>query len=535
MWVKNYGTQTANSVTGRLITHAAGVAVTDSVKSFGNVAGGDSARNAQGFGLTVATGLPNNYAIPCSVVCKDNLDSTWVSYVTLRVGAPSIAFVDKTVRDESGSRPNGKLDPGETAQLEVSIRNAGLGNAYNVRAVLRSGDTRLTVPDSTATYGTVLHDSLAVNTGDRFTLTANASIPPETPIACTLDIFADAGYQSQAVFTIIVGEIRAIDPQPDGPRTPALYYAYDEVDVDYDECPTFAWNEIRNRGTRLTLTDDQTVVVSIPPAFGPFRYYGQNYTQFSICGNGWVGLGSTTTSAYTNTALPTTAITVPAVFINWDDLYPPTGGGVWWYHDTAAHSFVVEWDSVAYYASRTSFEKCQVVFYDTTLAAADGNCEIALQYLTAVQPGASATAGIMDPSRAIFIQQFFDGAYTRGASPWVAGHVVKFTSDAPATGLAEGPVNFAMGARRLVAAPSVFRGQTRVNWQVRREGPVELTVFDAAGRSVRTLATGRMSAGTYALDWNGCDDADRNLAHGIYFIRLATEDGLTQVKTVLTR
>ncbi len=535
MWVKNYGTQTAQGVTGRLITRVAGVTVTDSIKSFGNIAGGDSARNAQGFGLTVATGLPNNYAIPCSVVCRDNQDSVWVSYVTLRVGAPSIAFVDKRVRDENGSRPNGKLDPGETADLEVSIRNAGLGHAYNVRATLRSGDPRLVVTDSAAAYGTILSDSTAVNTGDRFTLAASASIPPETPIACTLDIYADAGYYSRSVFTIIVGEIRVVDPMPDGPRQPALYWAYDEVDTDYDECPVFEWVEINNRGTRLTLSDDQTVVVPIPTAFGPFRFYGQDYTQLSICGNGWIGLGSTTVSAYSNTALPTSAITVPAVFANWDDLYPPTGNGVWHYHDAANNRFIVEWDSVAYYSSRTTFEKFQVIFYDTTRAAADGNCEITVQYLSAAQPGSSATLGMQDPTRTIFIQQVFDGAYTRGASPWVPGHAVKYTSDAPATGLEEGRIGFALGNRRLAAAPSVFREQTRINWQVRRDGPVELTVFDASGRAVRSLVSGRMTAGAYAMDWNGKDDAGQRLAHGIYFVRLTTEDGATRVKAVLTR
>ena len=61
----------------------------------------------------------------------------------------------------------------------------------------------------------------------------------------------------------------------------------------------------------------------------PFRYYGQNYTQVSICGNGWVAPGSTTVSAYTNTALPSDRDAAAMVCLNWDDLYPPTGGGVW--------------------------------------------------------------------------------------------------------------------------------------------------------------------------------------------------------------
>lgn len=534
MWVKNYGTQTAQSVNGRLITHAAGVMITDSIKGFGSIPGGDSSRNAQGFAMTVATGLPNNYPIPCSLVCRDNLDSIWVSYVTLRVGAPSISFVDKTVRDENSSRPNGKLDPGETADLEVTLRNGGLGNAYNVRAILRSGDARLTITDSMAAYGTVRRDSLSTNTGDRFTLAASASIPPETPIACTLDVYADAGYTERLVFTIVVGEIRTVDPMPDGPRQPALYWAYDEVDTGYDECPVYNWMEIRNLGTRLTLSDDQTVVINIPSAFGAFRFYGQNYTQLSICGNGWVGLGSTTVSAYSNTSLPSTTLP-PAFLANWDDLYPPTGGGVWWYHDTTNHCLIVEWDSVAYYSARTTFESFQIIFYDATRAARDGNCEVIFQYRTANQPGSSATVGMQDPSRTIFIQQLYDGSYTRGASTWIPGHAVKFTSDDPRTGLFDNPAIHSLYTGQLVAVPSVFRSTTSINWQVKREGPVELAVFDASGRNLCSLVRGRVTPGTYISKWNGTDDNGRPLGYGVYFIRLKSEDGTVKTKTILAR
>jgi hypothetical protein len=535
MWVKNYGTQTANSVTGRLITHTQGALITDSVKSFGNVAGGDSAENAQGFGMSVATGLPNGYAIPCSLVCKDDLDSTWVSYVTLRVGAPVISFVSKEVRDSMGNN-NGKLDPDETADLVVTIRNGGIGNAYNVHTVLRSGDSRMTVPDSMADYGTLLHDSSATNYSDHFTLHADAAIPRETPVPCTLDVYADAGYVGHEAFVLVVGEVRAIDPIPDGPRTPALYWAYDNEDAGYSEHPEYNWIEIDNVGTRLTLSDDQTVVVSLPTGFGPLRYYGQNYTQVAICGNGWVAPGTSSSSAYSNTALPATTIGAPAVFINWDDLYPPTGNGVWYFHDTLNHCFVVEWDSVAYYSQRSTFDKYEVVIYDTSEAAEDGNSEIVFQYKTANQTN-SATVGEQDPTIAIAIQCLLDGTYTRGASPWVAGHAVKFTTDPPVpTGVTEPNVGMkALNRRPLGVFPNPFRSSALVNWQVKVDGVADLKVFDASGRAVRTLASGSVRAGSYMTAWNGTDNAGRKLAHGIYFVRLVTQDQTLKVKAVLTR
>jgi flagellar hook assembly protein FlgD len=64
---------------------------------------------------------------------------------------------------------------------------------------------------------------------------------------------------------------------------------------------------------------------------------------------------------------------------------------------------------------------------------------------------------------------------------------------------------------------------------------VELQVFDAAGRAVRTLAQGRMDAGTHTATWNGRDDSGRELAHGIYFVRLVTPDSRVELKTILAR
>ncbi|UCG43072.1 MAG: T9SS type A sorting domain-containing protein, partial [candidate division WOR-3 bacterium] len=64
---------------------------------------------------------------------------------------------------------------------------------------------------------------------------------------------------------------------------------------------------------------------------------------------------------------------------------------------------------------------------------------------------------------------------------------------------------------------------------------VSLQVFDASGRVVRTLISGRRAAGTYTTTWNGKDDAGRKLARGIYFVRLKTLSEMTKTKTILAR
>ncbi len=533
VWVKNQCDYTTNGVEARLRTTDTCVVITDSVRYIGAIVEGDTGYTGDdGFHFSVAGSVPNGYTMKFELSITDTLDSLWTSGFALKAGRPVLEG-DSVYAFDSG---NGKLDPGEECDIAVQLVNSGLGNAYQVTAVLVSGDVRLAVLDSTGDYGLVPADSWVMNLTDRFRVRASASIPREFVIPCTLRV-SQLGYPVQNVpFGIEVGRLTAVDPIPDGPRTPALYWAYDDADSMYAEAPRFSWVEIRNLGTRLTLSDDQTVVIDLPSSFGPFRFYNQNFTQVSICGNGWVAPGYTTSSAYSNTNLPTT--TLPgALCINWDDLYPPTGGGVWYYHDQANHRFIIEWDSVAYYSSRTTFDKNQIILYDTTLAAYDGNCEFLFQYLTANQTS-SATVGEQDPTVQIAIEVLYNTAYHRAAMPILPGRAIKFTTDTIVTGLAEGAN--VLSSRRLGLAPSrnPFSRSVVLNYSLPSAARVRVSVCDASGRVVRDLVNsgGELVApGVYSVAWNGRDNSGRELAAGIYFYRLTSSVGNLSRKAVLTR
>jgi hypothetical protein len=535
-WVKNLGNQTGNGVTGKLRTSDPAVAVTDSAKSFGTIAANDSAfTGANGFKFAVGDTCTNGHNIVFTLTCKDANDSTWNSSFAVRVGTGIMAYSAKRVYDPPpGGNGDGKIDAGETAQLFATLRNAGGGHGYNVRATLRSGDPLFTVSDSIGVFGTIRRDTAVENTADGFTVHADASMMPETPVPCTLVVTADGNYQVVLAFTVVVGEIRPVDPIPDN-MSPPMYWAYDAADVGYTEAPTYNWIETRGRGTQLTLSDDQTVQVSLPPAFGPWKYYGASYGQVSICGNGYVMPGSYTSTAWTNAPLPSSSLAAPAVCAVWDDLYPPTGGGVWYLHDTANHAFVVEWDSVAYYSPRTSFDKFQIVIFDTTLSAANGMNEVVVQYNTATNY-TSSTHGIQNETYTYGINCLADGSYNRGTSTIAANGAIKYTTDRPMTGVLEPGTEAASFRDALLAvAPNPFRNHALIRCLVRTAGKVNLRVFDASGRAVRTLAQGRLPQGSHSFTWNGTDDLGRRVAAGIYFYRLEAPDGSLSTRATLLR
>jgi hypothetical protein len=276
------------------------------------------------------------------------------------------------------------------------------------------------------------------------------------------------------------------------------------------------------------------VQISIPTAFGPFRYYGTSYTQLSVCSNGFVMPGSFMATAYSNEGLPSATLAAPAICMSWDDLYPPVGGGVKWMYDTLSHALVVEYDSVAYYSPQSTMDKFELVIFDSTVHSSSGNNVIVVQYYSA-NNYTSNTVGIQDPTCAIAVQCLLDNSYHRGCAALAAGRAIKYTTDLP-TGIAEEDnLNTILANTQFIAYPNPFRGTGNIAWSVRAAGKVTLKVYDPSGRVVRNLVQSSMKPGRYAVTWDGKANDGRAVSAGIYFYKLETASGRLEQKVIVTR
>jgi len=105
------------------------------------------------------------------------------------------------------------------------------------------------------------------------------------------------------------------------------------------------------------------------------------------------------------------------------------------------------------------------------------------------------------------------------------------------TGLAASPGDGPVPLRTQLFqnTPNPFNPSTRIRYDLARDGQVELTVFDVAGRLVRTLVDGKQTAGSHAAIWNGRDDAGKRVSSGVYFYRLQANGLEMTQKLVLTK
>jgi hypothetical protein len=73
----------------------------------------------------------------------------------------------------------------------------------------------------------------------------------------------------------------------------------------------------------------------------------------------------------------------------------------------------------------------------------------------------------------------------------------------------------------LAAAPNPFNPSTRIRFEVPGDGgQVQLTVYDLAGRLVRTLVDASLPQGIHAAVWDGRDATGREVGSGTYLARL---------------
>ena len=72
----------------------------------------------------------------------------------------------------------------------------------------------------------------------------------------------------------------------------------------------------------------------------------------------------------------------------------------------------------------------------------------------------------------------------------------------------------------LASRPNPAHGTASVHFELAAPEPVALTVFDVAGREVRSLARASFTAGPHDVPWDGLDRDGHEAANGIYLVRL---------------
>ena len=81
--------------------------------------------------------------------------------------------------------------------------------------------------------------------------------------------------------------------------------------------------------------------------------------------------------------------------------------------------------------------------------------------------------------------------------------------------------------------PNPFNAQTTIRYDLPEAGAVRLYLYNLCGQRIRTLMEDQRSAGTYSVVWDGRDGTGRDVASGVYLVRLKVEGAVVQAKRMV--
>ena len=83
--------------------------------------------------------------------------------------------------------------------------------------------------------------------------------------------------------------------------------------------------------------------------------------------------------------------------------------------------------------------------------------------------------------------------------------------------------------------PNPFSDQTRISFQLPKEGPVSLEVYDLLGNHMTSLVQGTLEPGAHEVTWNGRNARGATVAPGVYFYCLVAEGRVLTRRLALVR
>jgi subtilisin family serine protease len=435
-----------------------------------------------------------------------------------------VTVQDYAISDTVVGDGDGRLEVGETADLVISLRASGAwADADSVSAVLRTGDPDITVLDSTSYVGFISKGSVVDNSLDPFRLSFPSGAAHWTELSFHVTS-VPPNFSDDDTVSLLIGQPDIILVDDDAGQPYENYYrqTLNNLGRVYDE-----W-EVETQGT--------------VPASGPYSLGDHEVTI-------WFTGDDTMSAVLTDT--DTTRI---AEFLD-------NGGKLFITSQNLGQAlsttpFYQERLHASFLTENVDNNLCTGVPGDDigdglrlVLQGSGGAGNAYSEDRISPNPGADScfyyttyggASGIKYDSGVYKLVYFgFPFESIHGVSIYadqdtVMARILKWLWSTP--GVNESfiaPARLEFGLRRM--APNPFRTSVEISYSLSASAEIDLSVYDASGRLVKSLASGLAEPGLYSTRWDGLNDSGDRLPAGVYFSRLESGDRAVTRKVTLIR
>ncbi len=199
--IQNTGTESASNINLVLSTSTPGISVTNPTEIIASLDPGITTILNPAFGISISGDIANGTVASFDLTMSSGTE-TWEHSFTMVVNSPSVSFGSMQIYDSSGNN-NGRLDPGETADIHITLSNSG-GSA----SVAGSAIISCTSPGITINTGSI--SISPINSGANILLTFNVTVNSDVSIGSVVSFVfsAQAGmYSAEKTEVTTIGVI----------------------------------------------------------------------------------------------------------------------------------------------------------------------------------------------------------------------------------------------------------------------------------------------------------------------------------------
>jgi hypothetical protein len=177
------------------------VTLVDTFAQFGDIPVGDSTQSSPDYSFVLDSDCPDGQSIQFNLFVTDSTGNEWSSYFNETAKAPSLFFLVYSVDDDGSGNGDGVVDPDETADLDLTLRNEGLADAWGVSGILTTSDSYVDVNTGSADFSLVPAGGVG-SSATPFQVYVHSDCPIPHYADMVLDLEGDLGYAAADTFTL---------------------------------------------------------------------------------------------------------------------------------------------------------------------------------------------------------------------------------------------------------------------------------------------------------------------------------------------
>ncbi len=566
--IKNFGSVDATDIVATISSQDPNLQIISGNLSFGSIESNSTYQNQEPFIVRISSYCPDNYNIPIQLNLTAS-EGEWQSERELNVKSPMINLSSYNLFTDS----HNYLTPNESAYLNISLKNMGLGIAHKVNAVLSESDPYITINN-----GSILLDDINPNQEmefpENFTFNISEDCPQLYNFNFTLEITDSLGYYNILQIPVNVGYKNKVENGEEG----WIHYSMNEmvdqwhISQNRSFSPSHSWkvggvassNYYNNLKCAL-----ETPEIELPENCY-FSFYHWINAEVSQNGDGECYDGGLVEIYYNG---------------NWQPLIPING---YPYHTignnnppfengTGVFSGYSDWQRVYFDLSAyTGTVKFRFVFGSDGAVTGEGWYidDVALvSEINNVNPPTNLKASLQDNSIHLtwkdtqegvlsfnvyrknsiegnfqFIGntdgfEYFDIPQDTGVYFYVVT-ALDATQESNYSNLATVEYsslnhNTDVVQNRFMLMqnyPNPFNPTTTISFNISQNNTdVNLSIYNLKGQKVITLINGRLNAGIHSIVWNGKDKSGHRASSGVYFYRLKAKKNISFKKMMLLK